>query len=64
MKDRSHDEVMAEVLRADPFYAKTLLNEVLRGGDSDELAILLRQIQQSDSGILAADARVMDREWD
>jgi DNA-binding phage protein len=64
MKDRSHDEVMAEVLRADPLYARTLLNEVLRGEDTDELAILLRQIQQSDSGILTADARVVDREWD
>ncbi|MEE5045551.1 addiction module antidote protein [Pseudomonas alliivorans] len=64
MKDRSHDEVMAEVLRADPLYVRTLLNEVLRGGDTDELAILLRQIQQSDSGILTADARVVDREWD
>jgi DNA-binding phage protein len=58
MKDRAHDEVMAELLRADPFYAKALLDEVLRGGDGDELVILLRQIQQSDREIFVDDAKL------
>jgi len=43
-----HDQVMAELLRADPVYARALFDEVLRGGDSEELAILVRQIQLSD----------------
>lgn len=47
-KDRAHDPVMADLLRADPVYAKALLDEVLRGGDSDELAILMRQIHMLD----------------
>ncbi|MCQ9423893.1 hypothetical protein NRB16_10190 [Pseudomonas sp. LJDD11] len=46
--DRTHDQVMAELLRADPVYARALFGEVLRGGDSEELAILVRQIQLSD----------------
>ncbi|MGE8048117.1 hypothetical protein ACQKPT_07430 [Pseudomonas monteilii] len=56
MKDIAHDQAMVEVLRADPFYAKALLDDVLRGGDCDELAILLRQIQPLDSGFFVDDA--------
>lgn len=56
MKDIAHDQVMVEVLRADPLYAKALLDEVLRSGDCDELAILLRQIQPLDSGIFVDDS--------
>ncbi|MCF5189269.1 MULTISPECIES: hypothetical protein [Pseudomonas] len=44
MKDRSHDEAMAELFRADPSYASELLAEVVRDGDMDELAILKRQL--------------------
>jgi|TARA_A100001391_G_scaffold205456_1_gene206529 DNA-binding phage protein len=44
MKDRSHDEAMAEHFRADPNYAAELLAEVRRNGDPAELAILLRQM--------------------
>lgn len=44
MKDRPHDEAMAEQLRANPSYAAELLNEVSRHGDLAELAILLRQL--------------------
>ncbi|AVG04305.1 TPA: addiction module antidote protein [Klebsiella pneumoniae] len=42
MKDRSHDEAMAEHFRADPAYAAELLAEVRRNGDPAELAMLLR----------------------
>lgn len=56
MKDIAHDLVMVEVLRAAPLYAKALLDEVLRGGDCDELAILPRQIQPFVSGIFVDDA--------
>ena len=44
MKDRSHDEAMAELFQADPSYAAELLAEVVRDGNGDELAILDRQL--------------------
>lgn len=43
MKSRPHDEVMAEIFRADPDYASELLSDVRRDGDQAELAILLQQ---------------------
>ncbi|NVZ60963.1 transcriptional regulator [Pseudomonas gingeri] len=47
MKDRTHDEAMAEQFHADPDYAAELLIEVRRDGDSDELAILVRQMAKA-----------------
>ncbi|WP_236326189.1 hypothetical protein [Pseudomonas poae] len=44
MKDRSHDEAMAELFQADPSFAADLLAEVFRDGNADELAILERQL--------------------
>lgn len=44
MKDRSHDEAMAEHFRIDPTYAAELLAEVRHDGNPAELAILLRQM--------------------
>ncbi len=44
MKDRSHDEAMAELFQADPSYAAELLAEVVRDSSADELAILERQL--------------------
>ncbi|MDN4496890.1 hypothetical protein ACV4WP_01080 [Pseudomonas aeruginosa] len=44
MKDRSHDEAMAELFQADESYAAELLDEVVRDGDAYELAILERQL--------------------
>lgn len=44
MKDRSHDEAVAELFQADPFYAAELLAEVVQDGSADELAILERQL--------------------
>lgn len=44
MKDRSHDEAMSELFRADPVYAAELLAKVVRDGDAEELAILERQL--------------------
>jgi len=54
MKDRTHDEAMAEQFHANPDYAAELLIEVRRDGDSDEQAILLRQM---------AKAFGQDEEW-
>lgn len=44
MKDRSHDEAMAELFQADPSYAAELLAEVVRYGNAGELVILERQL--------------------
>ena len=44
MKDRSHDEAIVELFYAHPSYAAELLAEVVRDGNTDELAILERQL--------------------
>ena len=43
MRDRAHDEAMAETFRDDPAYAVQLLNSILECGDQSELLITLRQ---------------------
>lgn len=47
MKDRYHDDVMAEVFQADPSYAAELLAEVALNGSADELAILERLLSKA-----------------
>ena len=44
MKDRAHDEAMAELYREDLAYARQLLNSILEDGDQSELLIALRQM--------------------
>lgn len=44
MKDRCHDEAMAELFQADPTYATELLTEVCADGGADELYVLIRQL--------------------
>lgn len=44
MKDRSHDEAMAELFQRDPSYVIELIADVRRGGDGDELAVVFRQL--------------------
>ncbi|GHU12480.1 hypothetical protein AGMMS50225_20450 [Betaproteobacteria bacterium] len=51
MKDRPHDEAMAEVLRRDPAYAVALLNSILEDGDQGELLIALRQMAKAFGGV-------------
>jgi probable addiction module antidote protein len=51
MKDRTHDEAMAEVLRDDPAYAIQLLNSILEDGDQSELLITLRQMTKAFGGV-------------
>lgn len=53
MKDRAHDEAMAEIYREDPAYALQLLNSILADGDQGELLIALRQIAKAFGGINA-----------
>ena len=48
---RSHDEVIAEVLRDDPEFAAVYLNEVIKDGDQAELLGLLRKVANAGGGI-------------
>lgn len=51
MKDRGHDEGMAELLRADPSLAVDMLNDILGDGDQGELLIALRQMTKAFGGV-------------
>lgn len=53
MKDRAHDEAMAEMFRDDPAYAIQLLNSILEDGDQSELLITLRQMTKAFGGVQA-----------
>ncbi|MFP5210939.1 MAG: DNA-binding protein [Acidobacteriota bacterium] len=44
MRDRAHDEAMAELFAQDPAYALELLNIILEDGEQGELLIALRQM--------------------
>jgi len=50
MKDRSHDEAMAEAFKAEPAYALELLNSILEDGEQGELLIALRQLSLAFGG--------------
>ena len=51
MRDRTHDEAMAELLREDPAYALELLNGILEDGEQGELLIALRQMTKAFGGV-------------
>ncbi len=51
MKDRPHDDAMAEAFRQDPAYAVELLNSILEDGDQGELLIALRQMTKAFGGV-------------
>lgn len=51
MKDRAHDEAMAEMFQNDPGYAVQLLNSILEDGDQSELLITLRQMTKAFGGV-------------
>ncbi|MDR2189519.1 MAG: addiction module antidote protein [Azonexus sp.] len=51
MKDKSHDEAMAEIFRKDPYYAAELLNSILEDGEQGELLIALRQMAKAFGGV-------------
>lgn len=51
MKDRAHDEAMAEVFQRDPNYALELLNSILEDGNQGELLIALRQMTKAFGGV-------------
>ena len=53
MKDRAHDEAMAELFKEDPAYALELLNDILEDGEQGELLIALRQMAKAVGGMQA-----------
>jgi probable addiction module antidote protein len=54
MKDRTHDEAMAELFKEDPAYAIELLNRILEDGEQGELLIALRQMTKAFGGVQTA----------
>ena len=51
MRDRNHDEAMAEDFKQDPAYTLELLNEILADGEQGELLIALRQMAKAFGGV-------------
>jgi probable addiction module antidote protein len=51
MRDRAHDEAMAELFQEDPAYALELLNSILEDGEHGELLISLRQMSKAFGGV-------------
>ena len=51
MKDRLHDDAMAEMLKQDPEYAVEVINSILEDGDQSELLIALRQLAKAYGGV-------------
>jgi len=51
MKDRTHDEAMAELFKENPDYAQEFLNSILEDGEQAELLIALRQMTKAFGGV-------------
>ncbi len=51
MKDRPHDDAVAELFCEDPELAVEMLNEILAEGDQAELMITLRQMTKAFGGV-------------
>ncbi|WP_420960017.1 DNA-binding protein [Brucella sp. IR073] len=51
MKDRHHDDAMAELYRDDPKLAAATLDAILADGDQDELLVTLRQMAKAFGGV-------------
>lgn len=53
MKDRPHDDAMAELFKADPKLAAATLDAILADGDQGELLVTLRQMAKAFGGVPA-----------
>lgn len=51
MRDRAHDDAMAELFKEDPAYAIEFLNSILEDGEQEELLIAIRQMAKAFGGI-------------
>lgn len=53
MKDRLHDDAMAELFQADPDFAAEYLSSLLQDGEQADLLIALRQMAKAFGGVAA-----------
>jgi len=53
MRDRDHDEAMAELFKNDPVFAVEDLNQIRQDGESADLLLALRQMAQAHGGVRA-----------
>ncbi|WP_407965875.1 DNA-binding protein [Bartonella sp. C271] len=53
MKDRNHDDAMAEIFHEDPELAAATLDAILADGDQGELLVTLRQMAKAYGGVQA-----------
>lgn len=53
MRDRDHDEAMAEMFKEDPAFAAEYLNQILQDGEPADLLVALRQMAQAHGGVRA-----------
>jgi len=51
VRDISHHEAIAEILRGDPAFAVELVNGILEDGEQGELLIALRQMTNAFGGV-------------
>ena len=51
MKDRGHDEAMAELFQEDAAFAAQYLNDILEDGNQADLLIALRQMAKAFGGV-------------
>ncbi len=51
MKDRHHDDAMAELFKEDPAFAAEYLNQLLQDGEPADLLVALRQLAQAHGGV-------------
>ena len=53
MKDRNHDEAMAELFRDDPQFPAEYFNALPQDGEPADLLVALRQIAEAHGGVRA-----------
>jgi probable addiction module antidote protein len=51
MKDKPHDDAMAELYSDDPEFAVAMLNAILLDGDQAELMVMMRQMAKAFGGV-------------
>jgi probable addiction module antidote protein len=51
LRDKPHDQSMAELYQQDPAYAVKMLNSIFEDGEQGELLIALRQMAKAFGGI-------------
>ncbi|MDE4928791.1 hypothetical protein PQH03_29505 [Ralstonia insidiosa] len=56
MKDRNHDEAMAELFQDDPAFAAAYMAQLLRDGEAGDLEVAQRQMSLAQGGNHAAGA--------